>query len=161
MNAVNRLLAMTTVAAVSAASVAELWPQLGPQADLWKVPSYLRQISSLFDEADTMDSQYALLSHLRNARERVIEALLQNRLTASQAVDSFRELDAIRSESGLADAPERGRESPSEKARLAVLSYLGEVAKTTPSSQDNAALNQVIRELNVPTAGSGCPSRLQ
>jgi hypothetical protein len=161
MNAVNRLLAMTTVAAASTAFVAELWPQVGPQADLWKLPSYLRQIGRLFEEADTMDSQYALLSRLRNAREQVIEALLQNRLTASQAVDSFRELDAISSESGLADALERGRKSPSEKARLAVLSYLGEVAKTTPPSQDSAALNQVIRELNAPTAGSGCPSRLQ
>jgi len=159
MNAVNRLLALAA-AALPTASIAELWPQLGPQADLWKVPSYLRRIDSLFEEADAMNRQYELLSRLQCTREEVIEALLQNRLTAHQAVDRFRELDAIRSESGLANGPKRGG-SPSEIARRSVLIYVREALKAIPSSQRSAAFDQVIRELDGSSTDGGTPARLQ
>src|SRR5215472_16951930 len=159
MNAVNRLLALAAVAAISTASVPKLWPQLGPQADLWKVPAHLSKIHSGFDKADVMDSQFALLQRLRCARELVIEALLQNRLTASEAVERFRELNECRSESGLPTAAGPG-ESPSEIARREVLSHLREMLKTAPSSPGNAALNQALRELNAPTTGSTGTGRL-
>jgi hypothetical protein len=159
MNAVNRLLALVAVAAASTASVPKLWPQLGPQADLWKVPAHLSKIHSGFDKADALDSQFVLLQRLRCAREFVIEALLQNRLTASQAVERFRELNELRTEAGLPTAAGPGK-SPSEIARREVLSHLREMLKTAPSWPGNASLNQALRELNAPTTGSTGTGRL-
>jgi hypothetical protein len=160
MNAVNRLLALAAVATVSTASVSKMWAQLGPQADLWKIPAHLSKIHSGFDKAEVLDSQFELLHRLRCARELVIEALLQNRLTAGQAVERFRELNEFRSESGLPTGAGPG-ESPSEIARREVLSQLREALKAAPSAQGNAALTQVIKELTAPTRGSDCAGRLQ
>jgi hypothetical protein len=143
MNALDRLLAVTAVVAVSAATLPGLWPLLSPQADLWKAPADLRQIQRLSDEADDLDSRYALLHRIHGAREQVIAALSEGRLTAGQAVTRFRELDEIRSESGLPVAPERRHKSPAEIARLEVLGWLS----TAPPTLNHAVLDQVVREL--------------
>jgi hypothetical protein len=161
MNALDRLLTLVAIVAVSTATLPGLWPLLSPRADLWKVPGYVRQIDRLLGEADEMDARYALLHRMRAAREQVIEALCQSRLTAGQAVDRFRELDEVCSESGLPVAPERRNHSSSEVARMEVLGWLRPVLETTPSTRVRASLDRVVRELNGSTKGGDRGGRVQ
>jgi hypothetical protein len=151
MNALDRLLTVTAIVSVSAVTLPGLWPLLNPEADLWKAPANVRRIHCLFDEADELENRYVLLRRVRGAREQVIEALSQGRLTASQAVDRFRELDEICSESGLPPAPERKHKSPSEVARIELLGWLRPALETAPAVNRRAALERVVSELNGPT----------
>jgi hypothetical protein len=161
MNALDRLLAVVAIVAVSTATLPGLWPLIGPQADLWNVPAYVRQIGQLFDEAEDMDARYALLRKMRGAREQVIEALCESRLTAAQAVDRFRELDQICTESGIPGAPERRHKAPAEVARMEVLGWLRPALEAMCSTHDRATLDQVVEELTGSTNNDNCVGRVQ
>jgi hypothetical protein len=160
MNTLDRLLTVTAIVAVSAATLPGLWPLLNPEADLWKAPANVRRIHRLFDEADKLENRHVLLRRMRGAREQVIEALIQGRFTASQAVDRFRELDEICSESGLPPAPERKHKSPSEVARMEVLGWLRPALETAPAVCGRAALERVVTELSGPSERSLQPGRI-
>jgi hypothetical protein len=147
MNAVNRLLTVGIIAAASTASLIEMWPQLGPQSDLWRVADFLRKIDGLSDQSDQLDSQNALLQRLAAARTRVMEALREGQLTATQAVDRFVDLDSMRSEAGLPDAPHSRGWSASERARAEVLSFLRQSLTTAPAASECDPLARALREL--------------
>jgi hypothetical protein len=147
MNAVSRLLTLSIVAVASTASLIEMWPQLGPQSDLWRVADYLRRIDGLSDESDQLDSQNALLQRLAAARTHVMDALRGGRLTAAQAVDRFVDLDSMRTEARLVDSPQTRGLSATERARAEVLSLLRQSLKGAPVSPDGEAYARVLREL--------------
>src|SRR5438876_11010193 len=94
LNALDRLLAVAVVAA-STASILELWPQIGPQSDLWRVPAYLHGINELRKQTEEIDRRHSALQRIGATRHGVIEALRKGRLLAAQALDGFRELDVL------------------------------------------------------------------
>jgi phosphoglycerate dehydrogenase-like enzyme len=147
MNAVNRLLTLGILAVASTASLVEMWPQLGPQSDLWRVADYLRQIDGLCNHSDQLDSQFSQLRRLAADRTQVMEALREGRLTASQAVDRFVDLDSIRSEVGLANAPHSRSLSARELARAEVLGMLRQMPKAEAVATNSEPSSQALREL--------------
>jgi hypothetical protein len=147
MNALDRLLTMTAIVAVSAATLPGLWPMLNPDADLWNAPANVRLIRRLADEADELENRQSLLRRMRAARERVIDALARGRMTAGQALDRFLELDELGSESGLPVAPERKHMSPSEVARMELLGWVRPALDATSSCDSRAVLERIMTEL--------------
>jgi len=133
--------------AASTASIVELWPQIGPQSDLWRVPAYLHGINELRKQTEEIDRRHSALRRIGAARQAVIETLRQGRLLAAQAVDRFRELDVLRTESGLGSAPDRRHFSGKEIARLELVGWLKEVRRSDQAARGNDVLARAIQDL--------------